>query len=198
MSRINLVPIVEGHGEQKSAIRTLVTRVWTELLDGEYANVLRPIRIPRSKLVTSEGLLNAVDLAALKLREVPSGDAALILVLFDADEDLPCALAPLLMKIIQTERAHLDVALVLANPEFETWFAAAAESLTAFFDLSVAVPAPDPEGSGQRKGAVKRWMHGQYSETVDQVRLTAAMDLRLCRSRAPSFDKLYRELAKRC
>jgi hypothetical protein len=197
MSRINVAPIVEGHGEQKSAIRTLVTRTWTEVLGGDYANVLRPIRIPRSKLVTSDGLLNAIDLAALKLGEIRSGDRSLILVLFDADEDLPCVLAPKLMEVIHGARAHLDVALVLANPEYETWFAAAAESLTAFFDLSVAAPSPDPERSGQRKGAVRRWMRGQYSETIDQVRLTTAMDLRLCRTRAKSFDKFCRELARR-
>lgn len=197
MSRINVAPIVEGHGEQRSAIRTLITRVWTELLDGEYANVLRPIRIPRSKLATTEGLLKAVDLAALNLRELVSTEPSVILVLFDADEDAPCVLAPKLMEVVLTARPHLDVAIVLANPEYETWFAAAAESMPTFFDLAVVPPAADPEASGQRKGAVRRWMHGQYSETVDQVRLTKAMDLRLCRSRAPSFDKFCRELEKR-
>lgn len=197
MSRINVAPIVEGHGEQKSAIRTLIARAWTELLGGEYANVLRPIRIPRSKLVYPEELLKAIDLAALKLQELDSDDRPLILVLFDADEEAPCILAPRLTEVVRVNRAHLDVAIVLATPEYETWFAAAAESLTAFFDLSLAAVSRDPEGSGQRKGAVRRWMRGQYSETVDQVRLTQAMDLRLCRSRSPSFDKFCRELEKR-
>lgn len=101
------------------------------------------------------------------------------------------------MEIVRRERPHLDIAIVLANTEFETWFAAAAESLTEFFDLSVTAPALDPETAGQRKGAVRRWMHGKYSETIDQVRLTQEMDLRMCRSRSPSFDKLCRELEKR-
>jgi hypothetical protein len=197
MSRLTVAAIVEGHGEQKSAIRTIVTRVWTELLGGEYVNVLHPIRQPRSKLIRSEGLLKAIDLADERLREHASGDRSLILVLFDADEDLPCVLAPALLDIVRQNRSHLDVAIVLANTEFETWFAAAAESLTAFFDLSMTSPAPDPEAAGQRKGAVKRWMHGAYAETIDQVRLTQAMDLRLCRSRSKSFDKLCRELEKR-
>jgi hypothetical protein len=133
----------------------------------------------------------------LKLREATSGDRSLVLLLFDADDDPPCVLAPRLLAIARVERAHLDVAVVLANPEWETWFAAAAESLTAFFDLTITPPSPDPEGSGQRKGAVRRWMHGQYSETIDQVRLTQAMDLQLCRERAKSFDKFCRELEKR-
>ena len=131
------------------------------------------------------------------VREHASDDPSLVLVLFDADEDLHCVLAPALLAVARQNRSHLDVAIVLANTEFETWFAAAAESLTKYFDLSLATPAPDPETAGQRKGAVKRWMNGAYAETVDQVRLTQAMDLSLCRSRSKSFDKLCRELEKR-
>lgn len=197
MSRLVVAPIVEGHGEEKSAIRTVVTRIWTELLNGEYVRVLRPIRQPRAKLIQREGLLRAIDLASLNLDEAASTDRRLILVVFDADDDLPCALAPRLHEIVSAERAHLDIAIVLPNQEFETWFAAAAESLGAFFDLSITPPALDPEAAGQRKGAVRRWLHNQYSETIDQVRLTAHMDLQLCRSRSKSFDKLCRELEKR-
>lgn len=197
MSRLTVIPIVEGHGEAKSAIRTVVTRIWTELIAGEYVHVLQPIRRPRSKLIQPDELLKAIDLADLRLRERATDDAALVLVLFDADEDLPCVLAPALLEVVQRERSHLDVAVVLANSEFETWFAAAAESLRQFFDLSVAEPAPDPEAAGQRKATVQRWMHGEYAETVDQVRLTHAMDLALCRSRSKSFDKLCRELERR-
>jgi hypothetical protein len=197
MSRLIVAAIVEGHGEENSAIRTLVTRVWTELLSCEFVNVLRPIRQPRGKLVQRDGLLKAIDLASMMLSAIASADRRLILVLFDADEDLPCVLAPSLLDIVRKDRAHLDVAIVLAYREFETWFAAAAESLTAFFKLEITPPVLDPETAGQRKGAVHRWMQGRYSPTIDQVRLTQAMDLRLCRSRSPSFDKLCRELEKR-
>ena len=67
MSRLTVAAIVEGHGEQRSAIRTIVTRVWTELLGGEYVKVLHPIRQPRSKLIRQEGLLKAIDLADERL-----------------------------------------------------------------------------------------------------------------------------------
>lgn len=197
MSRLVVAAVVEGHGEEKSAVRTVVTRIWIELLGGEYVQVLRPIRQHRSRLVQREGLLKAVDLATLKLREMAPDDRSLILVLFDADEDLPCKLAPSLTAMLAKERPHLDVAVVLANPEFETWFAAAAESLAAFFDFSVAAPVADPEEARHQKGMVSRWMHGRYAETIDQVRLTSAMDLTMCRSRSKSFDKFCRELAKR-
>lgn len=196
MSRLTVAAIVEGHGEC-SAVRTVVTRVWTELLGGEYVNVLRPIRRPRSKLIRPEELLDAIDLADLKLREHAADDPSLVLVIFDADEDLPCVVVPALLEVVRQSRSHLDVAIVLPKIEFETWFAAAAPSLTEFFDLSITAPAGDPEEAGQRKGTVVRWMHGQYAPRVDQVRLTQAMDLNLCRSRSKSFAKLCRELEKR-
>ncbi|HYI09001.1 MAG TPA: hypothetical protein VEK57_08000 [Thermoanaerobaculia bacterium] len=197
MTALRVAAIVEGHAEAKSAVRELVTRVSTELLGADYVNVLHPIRHPRSKLVQPASLLRAVDLAQLLLQQAAPADRSLILILFDADEDRPCILAPALLNMLQKERSHLDIALVLPNPEFETWFAAAAESLTQFFDLSVVAPAADPETARQRKGTVSRWMHGRYGETADQVRLTHAMDLNLCRSRSGSFDKLCRELERR-
>jgi len=196
MNRLTIAPIVEGHGEQQSAIRTLLTRIWTELLQGEYIEVLRPIRIPRSKLVRPAELLRAVDLAALKI-QAARAEEALILVLFDADTDAPCLLAPRLVAELNANRSHLDTAVVLANVEYETWFVAAAESLQDYFDLDRGKPADDPEQARQGKGLVKRWTGNRYAETVDQPRITAAMDLALARSRSPSFDKLCRELEKR-
>lgn len=197
MNRLTVAPIVEGHGEQQSAIRTLLTRIWTELLEGEYIDVLQPIRIPRSKLVHLPELLRAVDLAALKIRGARAEEASLVLVLFDADRDAPCVLAPRLAAELNEKRGHLDTAVVLANVEYETWFVAAAESLSKYFDLDCGKPSGDPEQAKQGKGLVKRWMGNRYAETVDQPRITAAMDLALARRRSPSFDKLCRELERR-
>ena len=50
MNRIVVAPIVEGHGEVE-CVRNLIYRTRTELLGGEHAEVLSPIRIPKSKLV---------------------------------------------------------------------------------------------------------------------------------------------------
>jgi hypothetical protein len=56
----------------------------------------------------------------------------------------------------------------------------------------------DPEGQRAGKAWVqKRYRGVKYSETVDQPAMTMRMDLSLCRSRSPSFDKLCRELEKR-
>ena len=87
MSPPVVAPIVEGHGEVNSAIRIVITRVWTELLGGDYVEVLKPVRQPRTKLVQRDGLLRAIDFADLKIKEVGRNDHAMILVVFDADED---------------------------------------------------------------------------------------------------------------
>lgn len=191
-----MVPIVEGHGEW-ACVRILLQRVWSELLGGDFLEVLQPIRGSRGKLLQKDELERRVKLAALKLRasELPG----FLLVLLDADEDLPCELAPTLLKRAQDAHADLDVVCVLANPEYETWFVAAAESLEDFLDLEDGETlSEDPEKDGLKKAWIESRFRGlRYSETVDQPRMTAAMDLELCRSRSPSFDKLCRELRTR-
>ena len=224
-----VVPIVEGHGEQGS-VRILLQRIWTNLLGGDYLEVLQPIRIPRTKLVrsaplepsqrtASEGekpervdrveLERCITLARLKLlRSTPAeqgrGDTGatrcdFVLVLLDADEDPACELGPAVQAAAEAIWPDLDAACVLANPEYETWFVAAAESLDRYLEVEEEDELPEaPEEAGLKKGWVQeRFQGARYSETVDQPRMTAAMDLELCRRRSPSFDKLCRELEAR-
>lgn len=201
MSYLCVAPIVEGHGEVQ-AIRTLLQRIWVEIADGEHVEVLRPIRVPRSRLAKELERQNAVKLAAMKLRETaPPGSPTLILIVADRDPDLRpvCVLGPEWLNSAKTGRSHLDIACVLADVEYETWFVAAAESLASDLNLpsGEAVPAT-PETSRLGKSWIQsRFKRGRYSETVDQPAMTAKMDLQLCRSRSPSFDKLCRELEKR-
>jgi Domain of unknown function (DUF4276) len=198
LSRLRIYPIVEGHGENK-AIRILLQRIWAELLGGEYVDVLTPFLGKRSKLVKPAELARVLDLAVERLRPGRSKDPALILVLLDADDDLPCVLGPQLLSSARTARSDVDVSCVIANLEYETWFVAAAESLAEFLDVSDDSSIPrNPERSRQGKGWIQKKFRGlKYSETVDQARMTQAMDLALCRHRSPSFDKLCRELEAR-
>lgn len=196
MKTLGIAPIVEGHGEQQSA-RILLTRVVHELLGGPYPVVLPPIRQPRSKLVTkAQELDRAVRLATLKLQQQRDRfEQGLVLVLLDADEDRPCELAPMLLQ--RTRRDDLDMACVLANPEYETWFVAAASSLSQYLRVE-GEPVADPESNRLKKAWVEqRFIGSPYSPPIDQPRLTAAMDLSLCRVACPSFDKLCRELEQR-
>lgn len=198
MSRLRVVPIVEGHGEYE-CIRILIERVWQELLGQEYVEVLRPIREKRGRLVKPQQLAKAVELAAAKLDNALSGDPSLILVLVDADKDASCLLGPRLLTDAKDARPDLQISCVVANVEYETWFVAAAQSLKDCLAFSDPPPV-DPEAQRLGKGWVERHFQGggvKYSETQDQPAMTARMDLVLCRRRSPSFDKFCREFEKR-
>jgi hypothetical protein len=199
MSRITIAPIVEGYGDE-AAVRILLQRVWQELLSGEHAEVLRPIRRSRGRFLQEEGndLERSVNLAMNKLGQEGGG---LILILVDAEEDCERMgpLGPLLLGRAHRARNDADIAVIIANVMWETWFVAAADSLGAYLDLNDEAAPTDPEGHHLGKGWIKQRMRGgKYSETVDQAALTARMDLTLCRQRSPSFDKLCRELEGRC
>lgn len=198
MSRITIAPIVEGHGD-RGAIRILLQRVWTEVLGGEYAEILQPIRHPRTKLVQQDGLTRAVQLAALKLQHHRAPTNRLILILIDSNHDCPAQEGPRLERLGVSVRSDMDVACVIAKMEYETWFVAAADSLSEFLHIDPPGEIPDdPEGA--RCG--KRWIQqrfkmGKYSETVDQPRMTARMNLLTCRDRSPSFAALCRKVGRR-
>jgi uncharacterized protein DUF4276 len=189
---------VEGHGENQ-AIRILLQRIWTELLEGEYIDVLQPIRRSKLKLIQDRELARAVDLAVLKLQAVPSNDPGMILILLDADEDPPCELGPSLLAMARTHRSDADISCVIVKTEYETWFIAAAQSLSEYLDLSSGIVPEDPESAGLGKAWVQRRFKKDrsYIETADQPAMTRAMDLARCRLRSPSFDKLCRDLQAR-
>jgi hypothetical protein len=196
VKQLRLAAIVEGHGEYES-IRLLLTRVWQELLGGEYIDIVQPIRQKRHQLAKQEGLCKAVELAALKLANTTGMSLPVaVLILVDADEDMPCQLAPEMLRWAKDARADVDIICVVANTAYETWFVAAAESLREFLELpnNMAIP-DDPEEKRLGKGWIERYFKGEkYSETQDQPSMTAKMDLAVCRGRSPSFDKLCREL----
>lgn len=197
---LRIAPIVEGEGEVQ-AVPNLLRRIGLECLAGIHVDVLKPIRCPRSRLVENKDgeLERALGLAAAKLRNQPPCDGpSFVLLLLDADDDLACELAPRLLTTMRKLRSDLDVACVLANVEFETWFVGAATSLTQYLNLNVGEPPPSPEATRSRKGWIEQRFKGHpYKETIDQPKLTAKMDLTLCRDHCRSFDKLCREMESR-
>ena len=189
---LRIAPIVEGHGEERGAARVLLQRVWTEVVGGDFAEIQRPIRRPRGKLQKEDEVARAVDLAKRKV-----GDG-LVLVLFDSDGACPAELASQVLEWGRAARADADLACVVAHPDFEVWFVSALDSIRSLgsIDSAVAQP-PDPEADRQGKGWLKARMGRPYSETLDQPKLTSALDLAACRARSDSFDKLCRELGRR-
>jgi hypothetical protein len=78
---------VEGYGED-GAVRDLLWRTWTEIVGGEHAEILRPIRRSRGKFLkaSEEDVEKAVGLAALKMKQ-ENVENGLILILVDAEDD---------------------------------------------------------------------------------------------------------------
>ena len=138
-------------------------------------------------------LENAVEFACRKLEQVTRNGA--VLVLLDADSDCPAEIAPSLLRRVRDVRPGIRASVVVAKSEYEAWFLAAAHSLRGVF-VDEAEPPDDPELIRSAKAYLtKNYLSRdvRYSETVDQPRFTARMDLDEARA-SPSFDKLCRDL----
>jgi hypothetical protein len=129
-----------------------------------------------------------------------------ILILMDAEDPDHCPKrwAPQLLQWAKEAWADADIGCVLANPMFETWFAAAAQSLAGVNGLPEDLQTPaDPEGNRLGKTWLKRQLRTKklnrgYSETVDQARFVDKIDLEECHRNSRSFRHLCKELQLRC
>ncbi|MBX9681672.1 MAG: hypothetical protein K2X38_23185 [Gemmataceae bacterium] len=81
---------------------------------------------------------------------------------------------------------------------FETWFAAAADSLRGLNGLSQELEKPDdPEGNRLGKSWVKANLCRKYKERHDQPAFVKHMNLTECRTYSRSFRKPFEELKRR-
>ena len=194
---LRVVVVVEGHGED-GAVRTLLTRIWYELLDGDAIEVI-PWRCSQGRLLKKETLKKDVEQAAIKLHNTNKADwQRLLLIMIDSEGDCPAKLGQKLLAWAKEFRADTEIACVMPNPMFETWFAAAATSLRGKNDLPSDIAKPDdPEAQGLGKGWIKKHLPRKYKETVDQPRFVGQMSLSECRDSSRSFRKLCQELTKR-
>lgn len=188
-----IVPIVEGHGDV-AAVPQLVRRIAAAIDPSRMIEVAKPLRANRDRLVKPDELERFVELAARR-----AGPGGAVLVLVDADDDCPAELGPRLLDRATAVTRGVNVAVVLANREFEAWFLAAAVSLRSRRGLPADLAPPDdPESIRDAKG----WLQDRrtdgfaYSPTTDQPALAAVMDLDEARAGCPSFDKLWRDLER--
>jgi hypothetical protein len=186
--------IVEGQGDFNAA-PVLLKRLVKFVNPDVYADV-SPFRVTRSKLVLLGELERAVERAGRGLR---SPGAVLIVV--DSDDDCPKELAPVLLdRATRAAGGRWPVGVVLAKREFESWFIAAADSIAGHSGLDPSLSAPaDPESiRGAKEWLRRNMVPGKaYSPTVDQPSLASKFDLNAAR-RAPSFDKMCREIERFC
>lgn len=195
MNEVRIAAIVEGHGECE-AVPILVRRIASEIDPGFVPCVLHLLRVPASRLVKAGELERSVELAARKLQG-PGG--TIIMVDCDWPGGCPKREAPPLLDRATKVRPAMPVCVILANPEYEAWFVAAAESLQGERGLSERLASPpDPESIRDAKGWLSQWMKGAagYSETRDQPALTSIFDMSMARQRADSFDKCYRDIRR--
>jgi Domain of unknown function (DUF4276) len=197
---LRVMVVVEGHGED-GAIRTLLERVWYDLLGGDYIEVV-PWRAKQGQLRKKEGLSRVVEAVAIKLHATERTDfRRLLLVMIDTEgEECPSTIAAERMewaREVRTDSAT-EIACVMPNPMFETWFAASADSLREKNDFPSDLPKPeDPEGNKLGKSWVKKHLSRKYKETVDQPRFVGHMSLTECKDSSRSFRKLVEEIRKR-
>ena len=182
--------IVEGDGEV-AALPVLLRRLGALLTPDRWVDVLPPIRVRRDRF------LNRPDefRRQLLLASGKCGASGWILVLLDADDDCPAVLGARILEDGRQVVAHQRMSVVLANREYESWFIAAANSLSGHRGFTHdGRDEPDPDRPRDAKGWIKRRMAGRsYREITDQPAMSAKFDLETALDRSRSFRKLCHE-----
>jgi hypothetical protein len=180
-----VAPIVEGHGEVR-AVRELVTRIGVEFL-GEWIEVAQPFRLDAGKMRQPNELAKAIRVQAARVK----GRGG-ILVLRDGDDrGVTCPVE--LAASLRPEPGLVSVAveIVIACPECEAWFLAAADSLHEHPAVrDGARPPADPEGKRDAKGELRQMMTEAYNPTLHQAKFSALINLRTAGRNSRSFRRL--------
>lgn len=178
--------VVEGHGDALS-VPDILRRLVRHLGHRE-PQLVGPFRVPKSTLVRQGELERVVERAARRL-----GGRGSIVVVLDADDDLPCLLGPALAARAAAARPDVATCVVVANREKEAWYLAALASLRGHRGVPPDAVAPEnPEAIRDAKGALRRLTGRPYSETTDQAAFGRLFDLDEARRGARSFDHFYR------
>lgn len=190
----SVFPIVEGHGDV-NAVPLLLRRIAFESIGLASFVCLQPFRLPRGKLIKPDELSRALALARIKLQA--AAGPRLVLIVMDADDDCPVEVAQHLRRQHEAALAHTATSIVLAVREYESWFIAGSLCETHHRDLRAVTPHyPDPERIADAKLVFEREFMKEgrtYSETADQPKFTACLDLASA-MRSASFSKLVRDL----
>lgn len=173
---IHISPIVEGYGDFE-AVPVLLRMINPEL------KVSRPVRFPRTRLVIESELQRAVHIAKSNLTQ---GDAAMVLLVMDADEDCPAVLGPRLVRIMEAVSRPFECYVSLAMREFESWIVGGIEE----FDVAI------PDSTGSLKQRILALNEGRYQETIDQTRFTSKINIESLAAKSPSFSRLYRRVRR--
>lgn len=190
----SIFPIVEGHGEV-SAVPLLIRRILHEEFGNFGCSILAPYRLARSKICKFDvDLEKAVRLGGLKLADEAGG----VVIIADADDDCPADLQEKFMDFYNEHGFNFPVSFILANKEYEAWMIACGENMRNHGWVRDDAPSHDnPENIRDAKGFFCREILVEekiYSETVDQIKFTAQIDLRVTFEKCRSFRKFVKEI----
>jgi hypothetical protein len=185
--------IVEGDGEV-AAMPIVLRRLQERFGPADYVHVAAPIRVHKDRFLNrEEEFRRHLLLAAAKC-----GEEGWILVVLDADDSCPVALAQSIRARASAYVPHRPIAVVIPNREFEAWFIAAAESLNGIrgFEWN-PTEQTDAEVPRNAKGWMKERMSSRsYGETTDQPAFSARFDLDQAAANSRSFRKMCSEWKK--
>lgn len=182
------VIIVEGHSEVES-IPILFRRIHSEFEPKRYFSILQNniIRIPRSTLMREGEIERAVTAASIRLDREGN-----ILVIIDADNDEPIALEQMLNLKAKAAVPHLNVEVVVAVREYESWIIYSISSVVGRrgFANEIVLPFNIENISGAKEWLSRHMIGKTYSETQDCPAISAIMDLALCKN-SVSFKRFF-------
>jgi hypothetical protein len=175
-----LATIVEGHGDV-AAVPVLLRRLRPDWV------YTKPIRQNRAQLIDSESKLARSDVMLRNIRLATSAvaehsDRGGILLIYDADDDCAVSLGKSLRKEA-SRHTSLPCEAVLAVREYEAWLLAG--QCIDWRD--------DPERPRDAKSKLSASL-GVYRETVDQPKLTAALNIASASEGSRSFRQLLTAL----
>jgi hypothetical protein len=171
--------VVEGPGD--AAAVPLLLRRWLHEEKGEYRDILGksiPLK-SRDKALSPNGIEGYVATAASR----PGCRA--VLVLIDGEGDAVCELGPRLLERARSVTT-VPVVVVLADPKYEAWLVASAETMD--------IDGLDPDSERDPGGQIADKLAVKYVKPVWQPRLTARLTFALARSRSQSLSRLFEKL----
>lgn len=185
-----LAPIVEGHGEFE-ALPVLLHRI------AGTAPVPVPLRVNPPFRVKAGSFLNDavyfhkyVAMAAAKA----AAEGGVVLIVLDCEDDLPCELGPQLLSRACRVRPDVEMVVILAQREYESWFIAGIRSLRGLRGLpSDLEPPVRGQNIRDAKGWLGKYMDVPYDPVCHQLEFTRALDIGQARSNQ-SFDRFVRRL----
>ena len=182
---INIVPIVEGHGEA-NGLPNLLRNILFNHFSRYDVEIDRPVRAKgrqdlELRLETHIG--RATD------RDTCDG----ILILVDADVDCPVKVANTLRCEVRKLGVSVPVEIVYAHHSYESWFLASIESIRGVAGISeTAMFDGNPDEIPDPKEWLRRHLRQgiAYKETTHQPELSARIDIVSAHTSSRSFRKL--------